>query len=66
MTEMSEHEDTMRTRNRMTFADVWRPSGTIGRGLYAVIGTFGFAIKHNLDRLVATYVFHRPWGLFNY
>ena len=26
----------------------------------------GFALKHNLDRLVATYGFHRPWGLFNY
>ena len=26
----------------------------------------GFAIKHNLDRLVATFVFHRQWGPFNY
>jgi hypothetical protein len=30
------------------------------------VGLLGFAIKHNLDRFVAGYVFHRPWGLFNY
>jgi len=43
-----------------------RPTGSIGRGPYALIGIFGFAIKHNLDRVVATLGFHRPWGLFNY
>ena len=43
-----------------------RPSGSINRGPYALIGLVGFAIKHNLDRLVATVGFHRPWGLFNY
>jgi hypothetical protein len=30
------------------------------------VGLLGFALKHNLDRLVATLVFHRPWELFNY
>ena len=45
---------------------LWRPTGTIGRGLYALIGILGFAIKHNLDRAVATMAFHRPWDLFNY
>jgi hypothetical protein len=30
------------------------------------VGALGFALKHNLDRLVATYAFHRPWSLFNY
>lgn len=40
--------------------------GTINRGTYAVIGLFGFAIKHNLDRFVATLFFHRRWDLFNY
>ncbi len=25
-----------------------------------------FAVKHNIDRLVATFGFHRPWGVFNY
>jgi hypothetical protein len=48
------------------FADLWSPSGTVDRGTYALVGMLGFAIKHNLDRIVATYGFHRPWGLFNY
>src|SRR5229473_1744641 len=51
---------------KITFAELWRSSGTIDRGPYALVGLIGFALKHNLDRLVATYVFHRPWGLFNY
>ncbi len=41
-------------------------TGTVSRGTYAVIGLFGFAIKHNLDRFVASLFFHRPWNLFNY
>jgi len=51
---------------KATFADFWRPSGTIDRGGYALVGILGFALKHNLDRLVAAYSFHRPWELFNY
>src|ERR1700676_3494580 len=50
----------------MKFGEWWRPSGTIGRGTYALIGLLGFALKHNLDRFVASFGFHRPWGLFNY
>jgi hypothetical protein len=50
----------------ISFADLWRPSGTIDRRSYALAGVLGFAFKHNLDRFVASYVFHRPWGLFNY
>jgi hypothetical protein len=46
--------------------DLWRPSGTVDRGTYALVGVLGFALKHNLDRLVATIGFHRPWDLFNY
>jgi hypothetical protein len=38
----------------------------VDRGTYAVVGLLGFATKHNLDRFVASYVFHRNWGLFNY
>ncbi len=41
-------------------------TGTVSRGTYAVIGVLGFAIKHNLDRFVASFFFHRPWNLFNY
>ena len=51
---------------KMKFSDLWRSSGTIDRGPYAVIGLIGFAVKHNLDRLIASLVFHRPWSLFNY
>lgn len=51
---------------KITFADLWRSSETIDRGPYAVVWLVGFALKHNLDRVVATLVFHRPWGLFNY
>src|ERR1700683_584900 len=51
---------------KIKFADLWTPSGTIDRGPYALVGLVGFALKHNLDRLVATYGFHRPWELFNY
>lgn len=51
---------------KMTFGDLWRSSGTIDRGTYALVGVLGFALKHNLDRMVAYYGFDRPWGLFNY
>ncbi len=51
---------------KIAFADLWRPSETVDRGTYALVGLLGFALKHNLDRLVATYGFHRPWKLFNY
>lgn len=51
---------------KITFSDLWRTSGTVDRGTYALVGLVGFAIKHNLDRLLATYGFHRPWGIFNY
>lgn len=45
---------------KITFAELWRPSGTVDRGTYALVGVLGFALKHNLDRLLATYGFHRP------
>lgn len=51
---------------KITLSDLFRPSGTIDRGTYALVGIIGFALKHNLDRLIATLGFHRPWGLFNY
>lgn len=51
---------------KISFADLWLPSGTMDRGTYALIGLLGFALKHNLDRFVASYGFGRHWGLFNY
>ena len=50
----------------MRFCDLWRWEGTIGRGPYALIGLIAFALKHNLDRFVASFVFGRKWGIFNY
>ena len=51
---------------RITFSELWRSTGTISRSAYALVGVVGFAFKHNLDRIVATFIFHRPWGAFNY
>lgn len=51
---------------KFTFADLWRPSGTVNRGAYTLVGFIGFALKHNLDRVVATLIFNRRFGLFNY
>lgn len=51
---------------RISFWDVWRWEGAIDRGPYALIGLVCFAVKHNLDRLLATLVFGRPWSVFNY
>ena len=50
----------------MRFSDLWRWEGTIGRGPYALIGLIGFALKHNIDRFVASFLFGREWGPFNY
>jgi hypothetical protein len=47
------------------FAKFWRLRGTVTRGTYAMLGFGGFAIKHNLDRLLARSV-GEPWGLWNY
>lgn len=51
---------------QIKFRDLWTWNGTLNRATYAVIGLIGFAVKHNLDRLVATAGFGRPWSLFNY
>jgi hypothetical protein len=45
------------------FSGLWRWDGEIDRGPYAVIGVVGFAIKHNLDRIVGGVFFNHPWGL---
>lgn len=47
-------------------SDLWRWDGTVDRGPYLVIGILLFALKHNLDRLVASVFFGRHWDLFNY
>jgi hypothetical protein len=50
----------------MTFSDLWRPSGNIDRGPYALVGLIGMAMKYNVDRYVSTNVFDRPWSPLNY
>lgn len=47
-------------------SDLWSWQGTIDRGRYAFWGVLLFAVKHNLDRLVASWFFKKPWGVFNY
>jgi uncharacterized membrane protein YhaH (DUF805 family) len=51
---------------RVKFRDLWTWDGVLNRSTYALIGVVGFAIKHNLDRVVASAGFKRPWALFNY
>lgn len=51
---------------KLKLSDLWSWQGTIDRGRYAFWGVLLFAFKHNLDRLVASRFFHKPWGIFNY
>jgi len=48
-----------------TFVSLWRWDGKVNRGTYALIGIFGLAIKHNLDRFIA-YKFGFRWGISTY
>jgi uncharacterized membrane protein YhaH (DUF805 family) len=48
------------------FSDLWDWRGTVGRGKYLTIGFLLFALKHNLDRIVAAAYFNRHWSVFNY
>jgi uncharacterized membrane protein YhaH (DUF805 family) len=45
--------------------DIWSWHGRIGRRRYLITGLVLFALKHNIDRLLAT-IFDYPWGPFNY
>jgi uncharacterized membrane protein YhaH (DUF805 family) len=38
----------------MKFSDLWRWEGRVSRAAYATVGLIGVAIKHNLDRLIAS------------
>jgi len=51
---------------RLKVSDLWTWQGTIDRGPYAFWGVLLFAFKHNLDRVVASWLFGKPWGIFNY
>ena len=41
----------------MGFVDLWKWEGKVGRRRYALVGLIGFAIKHNIDRLIAASFF---------
>jgi uncharacterized membrane protein YhaH (DUF805 family) len=45
--------------------NIWSWHGRIGRARYLAIGLILLALKHNIDRLLAT-LFGYPWGPFNY
>src|SRR6185295_12815523 len=45
--------------------DIWSWQGRIGRRRYLITGLVLFALKHNIDRLLAT-LFEYRWGPFNY
>lgn len=47
------------------FGSVWSWNGKVSRGLYALAGVLGFAIKHNLDRYIAR-GFGFGWGIWSY
>ncbi|HEY2918137.1 MAG TPA: hypothetical protein VGK77_03985 [Candidatus Binatia bacterium] len=50
----------------LSFSDLWKWHGTVDRGQYAFVGVVGFAVKHNIDRIIATSVFDRRFTPFNY
>lgn len=51
---------------KFKISDLWRIDGKIGRGPYLIVGLLLFAVKYNLDRIVAGVFFQRNWGIVNY
>jgi uncharacterized membrane protein YhaH (DUF805 family) len=50
----------------MSFGDLWRWDGKVGRGTYAAVGLIGVLLKHNLDRLIAGSFLGYEKSFFNY
>ena len=48
------------------FSELWQWHGTVDRKNYVLVGVVGLAIKHNIDRIVATAVFGRRFTPWNY
>ena len=48
-----------------SFADWWRPGGTLGRRRYFILGACLMAVKFNLDRLLYATLFDRHWSPFD-
>jgi uncharacterized membrane protein YhaH (DUF805 family) len=49
----------------MKLASIWTWNGRVSRSTYVIAGFLGFAIKHNLDRLLA-YGSGLHWHIWNY
>lgn len=50
----------------MNFLSLFSFQGRVSRGTYVLAGAIGVLLKHNLDRFVAHYFFHRSWNFTNY
>ncbi|HSE42180.1 MAG TPA: DUF805 domain-containing protein [Acidobacteriota bacterium] len=48
------------------FSDLISPKGTIGRSEYVFWGLVLFAVKYNIDRLIAMNFFHKSWWIWEY
>jgi uncharacterized membrane protein YhaH (DUF805 family) len=51
---------------KLKFSDLVSPAGKIGRAEYVFWGVFLFAIKYNVDRIIAYQIFHRKWRVWEY
>ncbi|HJT24142.1 MAG TPA: hypothetical protein VJ873_06165, partial [bacterium] len=49
-----------------TLKYLFRWDGTVDRGPYLAVGLVGFALKYNMDRLIAYFGFGKAWSVFNY
>lgn len=52
-------------RRWFALSELWRWDDTIDRGKYLLIGVVLFAVKHNIDRILAA-IYNRPWSVFDY
>ena len=51
---------------KLKLSDLISPVGTIGRAEYVFWGAVLFAIKYNIDRVIAFQLFHRKWRVWEY
>ena len=49
----------------LKLSDFWTWQGRVGRAKYAILGIVLFAVKHNIDRIIAT-LFGYGWTVLNY
>ena len=66
LTRLLGSEPPEESRIHFNFSALWNWRGTVDRGTYVVVGVIGFAIKHNIDRIVATSLFGRKFTPLNY